>query len=120
MSCERTLMSWMRTATALIGFGFTIFQFFERMNQTPGVAGPRYANAPITLALAMIGVGTLGLVMAVLYYRRMLQYLWSKEFADFAGVDDRQQTTPTVYTACLLAFIGAVTFFTLLWRIAMH
>ena len=25
MSIERTLMSWLRTATALIGFGFTIF-----------------------------------------------------------------------------------------------
>lgn len=28
LSTERTLMSWVRTATALIGFGFTIVQFF--------------------------------------------------------------------------------------------
>jgi putative membrane protein len=38
MSMERTLMSWVRTATALIGFGFTIFQFLQRFNQTPGIA----------------------------------------------------------------------------------
>jgi len=37
MSIERTLMSWVRTATALIGFGFTIFQFLHRFNQTPGI-----------------------------------------------------------------------------------
>jgi uncharacterized membrane protein YidH (DUF202 family) len=33
MSTERTLMSWVRTATALIGFGFTIVQFFERFGK---------------------------------------------------------------------------------------
>ncbi len=40
MSLERTPTSWVRTATALIGFGFTIFQFFERFNQMAGVEGP--------------------------------------------------------------------------------
>ena len=48
MSLERTLMSWVRTATALIGFGFTIFQFFERFNQMAGVEGPRHpASIPV-------------------------------------------------------------------------
>ena len=31
LSVERTLMSVVRTAIALIGFGFTIVQFFDRM-----------------------------------------------------------------------------------------
>jgi putative membrane protein len=30
LSLERTLMSWVRTSVALIGFGFTIVRFFER------------------------------------------------------------------------------------------
>ena len=34
LSIERTMMSWIRTATALIGFGFAIVQFFERLEQT--------------------------------------------------------------------------------------
>ena len=38
LSVERTMMSWVRTAIALIGFGFTIVQFFERMQEMPGVA----------------------------------------------------------------------------------
>ena len=31
LSVERTMMSWIRTAIALIGFGFAIVQFFERL-----------------------------------------------------------------------------------------
>ena len=38
LSVERTMMSWVRTATALIGFGFTIVQFFARIQDSPGVA----------------------------------------------------------------------------------
>ena len=38
LSVERTMMSWVRTATGLIGFGFAIVQFFDRMEQMPGVA----------------------------------------------------------------------------------
>jgi hypothetical protein len=37
VSVERTLMSWVRTAVSLIGFGFAIVQFFERMQAMPGV-----------------------------------------------------------------------------------
>ena len=45
---ERTLMAWLRTAVSLIGFGFTIVQFLERMQELPGAnpavhpAAPRY------------------------------------------------------------------------------
>jgi putative membrane protein len=35
LSVERTMMSWLRTATALIGFGFAIVQFFDRLQQAP-------------------------------------------------------------------------------------
>ena len=36
LSVERTLMSVVRTAIALIGFGFTIVQFFDRYRRRPG------------------------------------------------------------------------------------
>jgi putative membrane protein len=37
LALERTMMSWVRTAVSLIGFGFAIVQCFERMQQMPGV-----------------------------------------------------------------------------------
>ena len=45
MSIDRTLMAWVRTATALIGFGFTIVQFFERLGSMDNVAA---AARPLT------------------------------------------------------------------------
>ena len=29
MAAERTLMAWIRTALSMIGFGFTIYKFFQ-------------------------------------------------------------------------------------------
>ena len=46
MSIERTLMSWIRTATASIAFGFTIFQFLYRFNRTPGVERTNIRGRP--------------------------------------------------------------------------
>jgi putative membrane protein len=46
LSVERTLMSWVRTSVALIGFGFTIVQFFERLPKMTGVAPAILPEAP--------------------------------------------------------------------------
>jgi len=63
MSAERTLMAWMRTAVSLIGFGFTIVQFFERLKTMAGVAPAAVGSeAPRYLGLALIGAGILGLI----------------------------------------------------------
>jgi putative membrane protein len=47
-------MSWVRTGISLIGFGFTIVQFFDRMQDLPGVASARYPEAPRYLGLMLI------------------------------------------------------------------
>jgi uncharacterized membrane protein YidH (DUF202 family) len=39
------MMSWIRTAVSLIGFGFAIVQFFERMDQSLGSSG-RFSQTP--------------------------------------------------------------------------
>jgi putative membrane protein len=51
LSVERTLMSWVRTATALIGFGFTIVQFFERLNAMESVVPPTWPGLSKSWAL---------------------------------------------------------------------
>ena len=40
MALERTPMAWVRTSVGLIGFGFTIVQFFQRFREMAGVAAP--------------------------------------------------------------------------------
>ena len=80
MSAERTLMSWVRTAISLIGFGFTIFQFLERLNTMPGAQPAEQPNAPWIFGLALIGSGTIALIIALWEYRWGIRYLWSDEY----------------------------------------
>jgi uncharacterized membrane protein YidH (DUF202 family) len=59
LSVERTMMSWIRTAVSLIGFGFAIVQFFERLQQMPGITPASFPRAPQYLGLALISCGVL-------------------------------------------------------------
>lgn len=62
MSADRTLMSVIRTSLSLIGFGFTIFQFFEKMKDAGALthdAAPR--NFGVTLVFLGIGMLMLGI-----------------------------------------------------------
>ena len=65
LSIERTLMAWVRTCTALIGFGFTIVQFFAHIQETPGVAPAYFPHAPRYLGLSLIFCGVMALVISV-------------------------------------------------------
>ena len=57
MSSERTLMSVMRTALALIGFGFTIYQFLIKFAPTKPHAS--HAALNFGVSLIVLGIGTL-------------------------------------------------------------
>ena len=50
LGVERTMMSWVRTSVWLIGFGFTIVQFFERLGAMDHVAQPRGRRRPVISA----------------------------------------------------------------------
>ena len=65
LSQERTLMSWVRTAVALIGFGFTIYKFFafEAGKNLPA-AGARLS--PRLFAMIMIGTGIVALSLSTI------------------------------------------------------
>jgi putative membrane protein len=118
MSTERTLMSWVRTATALIGFGFTIAQFLVKLNISAGVLPPRNPGLPRLFGLTLIAVGTLGLAFACVEYLLLVRYLRSDQFRQLRGVPGLPSYSPTLTVAILLDFIGLITFFTILVRTA--
>jgi putative membrane protein len=73
---ERTLMAWIRTATSMISFGFTIYKFLEAQ---PGrerrfTFVERLLDAR-NFAIIMISVGLLGLFFAALENHRELKVL---------------------------------------------
>lgn len=110
LSVERTLMSWLRTSVSLIGFGFTIVQFFERFSGMTGVAEAARPQAPRYLGLALMAAGILALVISVWQYRRVMDHLWSGSFRVLAGLDDRPWQTPLYAVSIALIFIGLFAF----------
>ena len=117
LSVERTMMSWVRTATGLIGFGFTIVQFFDRMRQLPGSAPAYFPEAPRYLGLSLIFCGVIALMIAIWEYHWGLRYLWSVNFAAIAGVTPEGKQTPLLAVAVVLALVGVFAFFAVLLRL---
>ena len=117
LSVERTMMSWVRTATALIGFGFTIVQFFDRIQETPGVAPTYFRHAHRYFGLSLIFCGVMALVISIWQYQLELRYLWGGNFAVIAGATREGEQTPLLAVAIVLALIGVVAFFAMLLRL---
>jgi putative membrane protein len=115
-SVERTLMSWIRTAVSLIGFGFTIVQFFERMQELPGVNPAHHPAAPRYLGLAMIACGILALVVSIWQYHWTIRYLWGGSFAQIAGMTSEGIQTPLYAVTFALILIGVFAFGAVLLR----
>lgn len=60
MSADRTLMSIIRTSLSLISFGFTIYQFFQKLVENNAIA-PSQSTRAFGLTLVWIGIGMLAL-----------------------------------------------------------
>jgi putative membrane protein len=65
MSADQTLMSWMRTSVSMIGFGFTIFQFFVFLQKSGYVVGTFDMRGPRNFGLVLVGLGTLLITLAI-------------------------------------------------------
>ncbi|WP_244529830.1 YidH family protein [Mesorhizobium qingshengii] len=118
MSVERTFLACLRTATSLIGFGFTIVQFFERFADMKGVSPPAFPEAPRYLGLALILGGVMLLCISLWQFRAINRYLWSADFRLLAGSRDTHYWPISSFIAIMLLAIGILTFFSILFRLA--
>ncbi|HEX5602173.1 MAG TPA: DUF202 domain-containing protein [Pyrinomonadaceae bacterium] len=71
---DRTLMAWVRTATSLISFGFTIYKFFQYLREQNTVRSDRWFG-PREYGFLMISVGVVALVFATIQHRRDMKAL---------------------------------------------
>jgi putative membrane protein len=108
MAAERSLMAWIRTALSMIGFGFSIYKFFQYLPEELATGNIRRPQAPRNLGLTLIALGTLALVAATWQHWTFLkavrasqkEHVWSISFV----------------VAILVILIGVITFYGVLLR----
>jgi putative membrane protein len=69
MSADRTLMSVIRTSLSLIGFGFTIFQVFQKLYEVKIL---HRSQEPRNFGVALVLLGIAMLVLGIIYHVRFM------------------------------------------------
>jgi putative membrane protein len=111
VSAERTLMSVIRTSLSLISFGFTIFQFFQKLREAGTLSG---AAAPRQFGMSLVILGIMMLVVGIAYHIHFMLGLRQERTAmTTAGLIHGQSHFPVSYTlivAFLLLLLGLFAF----------
>ncbi|MBV9290739.1 MAG: DUF202 domain-containing protein [Hyphomicrobiales bacterium] len=104
---DRTLMAVIRTALSLIGFGFTIYQFFQRLREQDVITR---AAAPRHFGVALVALGIVMLVLGIGYHVQfMLGLRRLRESMREEGLIHGETVFPvslTLITALLLLAVG--------------
>jgi putative membrane protein len=118
MSADRTLMSVIRTSLSLIGFGFTIFQFFQRLREQDVITK---AGAARNFGLSLVALGILMLVVGIVYHIQfMLGLRRLRESMREEGLLHGESIFPvslTLITALVLLVIGVAAIVSMMFQV---
>ncbi|QGM99541.1 DUF202 domain-containing protein [Methylocystis parvus] len=118
MSADRTLMSVIRTSLSLIGFGFTIFQFFQKLRDQNVVM---HAGAARNFGIALVGLGIVMLIGGIIYHIQFMLHLRHQRDAMIAdGLVHGESQFPvslTLLTAIILLLIGVTAIVSMIFNI---
>ena len=118
MSADRTLMSVIRTSLSLIGFGFTIYQVFQKLRDAGTLAS---AAAPRNFGTALVALGIGMLIVGIIYHMQFMYGLrLERHDMTEAGLIHGQSRFPVSYTliiAFLLLTIGFMAIISMVFRI---
>ena len=110
LAADRTLMAVIRTSLALIGFGFTIFQFFEKLQESEVL--PAASGTAPRFGFALVALGSLMLVLGIVYHLRFMAHLRKQRAGMHRdGLIHAESGFPvsmTLIVAALLFLIGLV------------
>jgi putative membrane protein len=103
---ERTLMAWVRTATSMISFGFTIYKFFQ-FQADKGESTSHGLFSPRDFAMVMVSIGLVSLLTATISHR--------KDARRMSGALNGRHSLAEVI-AWLVSVFGFVVLFSALFR----
>jgi putative membrane protein len=101
------MMAWIRTATSLITFGFTIYKFFQI--ERPAAEGRRHLIGPRQFAMMLVAIGLFSLVLATLENRENLKALG----AEYMPAPKRSLS---VVVAALVSVLGIIALILIVFR----
>jgi uncharacterized membrane protein YidH (DUF202 family) len=120
MSADRTLMSVIRTALSLIGFGFTLYQAFQKLheaNVVHGAAAPRnFGLTLIVLGVALLIGGILGHIRFALELRNLRGMMRT---AGLIYGETQYPISITFLTAVALLIVGLAAIFSIVFKVAL-
>lgn len=118
MSAERTLMSVIRTSLSLIGFGFTLYQLFEKLRDAGTIT---HARAPVNFGIALVLLGIVMLVIGIVYHIQFMLGLRRERSAMRAeGLiygESRFPPSLTLITAIILLIVGLFAIVSMLFKV---
>jgi len=110
LAADRTLMAVIRTSLSLISFGFTIFQFFSKMQAAGTIGGTSRASRNFGQALVWLGIGMLisGLVYHVRFMLGLRESRASMKAEGLIHGESHFPTSATLIIGLLLLALGIV------------
>jgi len=114
LGLQRTLLSSVRTSVSLIGFGFTVAQFFEKLvGDTALDARHTGPEMPRNFGLLLIAAGIASLAIFAWQYHSTTGYL-RRDYPEIAAAQTIHNSSYLVTGVVL--FIGVAAFVSVLFR----
>jgi putative membrane protein len=107
-AADRTLMAWIRTALAMIGFGFGVGKVYEALEQANPERVVDHLHSSKIVGEALIALGVLGLLAAVVQHLKILNRINSEQYVY------RPPRALPMIVAVLLLSIGVFAFISIL------
>jgi uncharacterized membrane protein YidH (DUF202 family) len=118
MSADRTLMSIIRTSLSLISFGFTIFQFFEKLREAGTIT---HAAAPRNFGVSLVLLGIAMLVIGIIYHVQFMMGLrherQAMKAASLVHAESGFPVSLTLLTAIVLLLIGIAAIMSMVFQV---
>lgn len=111
-AADRTLMAWMRTATSMISFGFSIGKLFEMETVKATLEAapiPFIDHGPFAVGSLLVALAILFLIAASIEYQLILRRL-GRENGQALGMSTAQ------IAAIAITLLGMVALTSLFWR----
>jgi putative membrane protein len=115
MAADRTLMGVIRTSLSLISFGFTIYQFFNKLRESgvvKGVASSR--NFGISLVLLGIGMLVVGIIYHVLFMAGLRRMRAAMKVDALVHAESGFPASLVLIVAVILLLIGVAAAFSMI------